>query len=57
MLWWKLPRNDLQKNKIAVKLDNMAPEKRILCEKFFEDIMFEGQMETLHQNSLQINAS
>ncbi|XP_054747168.1 uncharacterized protein LOC129252984 [Anastrepha obliqua] len=40
----------------AVKLERMAPNQRILCEKFVEDILFEGQMGTLHRNSLQINA-
>ncbi|XP_053953829.1 uncharacterized protein LOC128860368 [Anastrepha ludens] len=40
----------------AVKLERMAPHQRILCEKFVEGILFEGQMGTLHRNSLQINA-
>ncbi|XP_067627004.1 uncharacterized protein [Eurosta solidaginis] len=40
----------------AVKLDRMTPQQRILCEKFVADILFEGQMGTLHRNSLQINA-
>ncbi|XP_017483403.1 PREDICTED: uncharacterized protein LOC108372264 [Rhagoletis zephyria] len=44
-------------NSWAVKLDRMATEQRILCEKFVEDIMFEGQMGTLTRNSVKINAA
>lgn len=39
----------------AVKLERMNPQQRILCEKFVDDIMFEGQMGTLHRNSVKIN--
>lgn len=34
----------------------MTPQQRLLCEKFVDDIMFEGQMGTLNRNSVQINS-
>lgn len=39
----------------ASDLNAMQPQQQILAKKFINDIIFEGQMNTLHRNSVVIN--
>ncbi|KAF7269012.1 hypothetical protein GWI33_017933 [Rhynchophorus ferrugineus] len=41
----------------AVELRKMDPQQQLFAKKAISDILFEGQMGTLHRNSVEINSS
>ncbi|KAF5288795.1 hypothetical protein FQR65_LT11943 [Abscondita terminalis] len=53
------PVSDLDNNHIALtwahELNKMEPRQQVYAKKFISDIIFEGQMGTLHRNSVTIN--
>lgn len=41
----------------AVELRKMDPQQQLFAKKAINDVIFEGQMGTLHRNSVEINVS